>query len=998
MKRQVSSRQQSGLKPLSQCGNPERWWGRTIAHFDYPVMSAQPGQQVPQSGGVAASPNQIGRQNARRGGRGAGRVLPAPRNAAQNIPGAQSPLASPPATGGPPVVVAAVTVPAGVQVAARRLPNRVPEDMLKALCNIFGEVENGPFPCTEAGMWNVLETVKAWLAITGHTRWVPKFGRSSGAICGLSWTLKVGKMGKPEWKVLGYEVRNASSTRWDFYPLPLYTMMSTITTVCDLDLVRLPEHWTDLMQPMLLSGARVGVHEMSYRGFTFLEASPHNWVAVPSAALAEVQALTVGRPVDPQLVVETVRRLRSSLKHHGWGEDISGDYAEAIAVWVLRKKESESLSWVPAALRHKSMAAEYWSGSNWHDYLLEKKTWFELVNPDPELLRPVVQPMLLILFGMLAGWLLFGEGSLAPAALPVSVLAAWVLAAVSEEVLKKAWPGFSTVLIIMVEWWSDGFSRRYVPTAMVHVVCSYLPLVWAVSLHVLWNVMVWWTFVPAVLALPLGVDKYLEATSDVCVCEFLQPPYPPIAPGCSVALPEVAFCNQPRRPAVRFVAVRVEGVVTSMYRACMCNEEAAVRRRVTVDSLGDNPEWVSWFRKARRVGPISVPTLQDWLEHLDAKQLSAMEKVIGTTERHDLTIDAFVKRELAVFSIDGCQVKEVLKPRLIQGRRPVVRLATGPSTWAYGKALADAYHYAWSRLVYAGGMTAEGIGDWYARMTQQLCHAVAGRMPVWVSIDCTRWDSTVGPTPMSLLYGEYTRAGFTDDALHALKGRDGTRKGRTAGGIKYKVTATVASGDGDTSAGNSRLHLVMLESCPAVLAGAVMGDDSLIYTRDVEAVLEHYRKGGMQPELAPDIDFCSQLVWPVGDGKFVLGPKIGRVLSKTFQCRHLMPGRYLGWLRGVCIGMNCSASFVPILRVLVPRLEQLSGHSRVVDVDDYPEKIRASQRHEVSDETWEFFFVRYGVSKVRALELESQIARMELGDVLRASEFKGFVTRDIIGT
>jgi hypothetical protein len=350
---------------------------------------------------------------------------------------------------------------------------------------------------------------------------------------------------------------------------------------------------------------------------------------------------------------------------------------------------------------------------------------------------------------------------------------------------------------------------------------------------------------------------------------------------------------------------------------------------------------------------------------------------------------SFVKREKAVW-VAGCYTfKRDPVPRLIQGRSVDVKVATGPFTWAYGKSLCKLYA-ADTDYVYASGVSAEDLGKVLERHPDQGPNGYN-----WVAFDCKRWDSTVGPSPTLCLWREYKKCGAPKNCIDTFRDRHKRRFGKTRSGITYSRFAQVSSGDGDTSAGNTRIHLVMLENCGAVKAAIVHGDDSCVYTNDVEAVSHHYRVGGFNPVPSQDFDFCSALFWPTEDG-LVLGPKIGRLLAKTFtSTHHFSPSKHLEWLRGVCLGLDVSCSYIPILRALIPRLLHLCGDGKVWCQDSYDYKTRAAARHGLCEETWIFMQHRYDLSEQDVLAMESELQTVELGTLLCGAPWLDLVIRDM---
>lgn len=139
--------------------------------------------------------------------------------------------------------------------------------------------------------------------------------------------------------------------------------------------------------------------------------------------------------------------------------------------------------------------------------------------------------------------------------------------------------------------------------------------------------------------------------------------------------------------------------------------------------------------------------------------------------------------------------------------------------------------------------------------------------------------------------------------------------------------------------------------------------------------------------VTPDeMEFCSSRFWPVvtdGQPSRVLGPKIGRMLSKTFYVKSEIPDKlHEAWLKSVCVGVEKDVSFIPILRVVVKTLLRLTSAAPDLPmsyfarygVKDFEEKVRANSPHEVCDDTWCLMETLYGCTKSEVLEVERLIA------------------------
>jgi len=584
---------------------------------------------------------------------------------------------------------------------------------------------------------------------------------------------------------------------------------------------------------------------------------------------------------------------------------------------------------------------------------------------------------------------LFGRSG-PPGTVEVGGEVGMLLSVVGEELLKRSHL-LATPMVIATEASIHGW--RYLPTATMHLVSVAVPLPIGVLLHYTYN-----SFVAGEAWGSRSRETGPPAHYDVCVDqegsvlrdnEAVQAPSTFSHP---LGLPVVGplACSEPKI-ATHFRALSIETVVIDVFRSCACNERAAVMSRVTSVHNEYLEIWEQWYLRSLNIGLVLQPDYDKWLSNQSSmsKGLITRDPTTGVLSGNSSVMRSFVKREKAITSVGGRSIKNNPAPRIIQGRDVATKINTGDWTWALGKRLAVVYHPG-GNFMYASSRSAEEIGNFYDR------HACEQEEGKWVAIDCSRWDRSVGPAALHTLNQAYKAAGAPRCLLDAFRDRGKIRHGKTSHGWKYSRAGQVSSGDGDTSSGNGWLHLMLLSNCSAVKAAAVSGDDAIIFTTDVDAVLTQYRAGGMDPVLAPDVDFCSSLFWPTNDGT-VLGPKIGRFLAKTFYCVHKFDGGYMPWLRGVCLSLENTCSFVPILRVIVPRLLFLCGVGKVWRGEKYLYKSLAANQHSVVEETWAFMQDRYGLSESDVLAMEEQAAQITIGSTLGGDDWIGLVTRDTLG-
>jgi len=420
--------------------------------------------------------------------------------------------------------------------------------------------------------------------------------------------------------------------------------------------------------------------------------------------------------------------------------------------------------------------------------------------------------------------------------------------------------------------------------------------------------------------------------------------------------------------------------------------------------------------------------LSKYPEHSRAEMRRAREhiKECGLV-RKDALVEAFIKREWKPVHID--KILDVTKtmgdPRVIQGRSVNFKVAMGPWMWSFGKQLSSAWHPKSDTVIsVASSVSAEEVGAWFYDALQTV------QDPVIIDSDVPRWDAQVCPAAKSFLCSAYGMLGAPSNVLKIR----GTMHlgGRFRKGTRYTTTGQVQSGDGDTSAGNCMIHggvdlaflinyICTQEEAKASSADSqlsvdeqinvlktklrtqrnmrtiVLGDDGVkVFSKEMwEHSADDYAKWwedhgfigtaiSVKPTYAAE--FCSARFWPIDIGSvetYCLGPKIGRVLAKTFYVKSEIPERdHVTWLRAVCKSIQYDVSFVPILRAVVARLLELTA-----DADDKPlstwaseksrfEQIHAATGHEVCDRTWDMMETLYGVTQESVLAVEASIKLM----------------------
>jgi len=284
--------------------------------------------------------------------------------------------------------------------------------------------------------------------------------------------------------------------------------------------------------------------------------------------------------------------------------------------------------------------------------------------------------------------------------------------------------------------------------------------------------------------------------------------------------------------------------------------------------------------------------------------------------------------------------------------------------------------YVWSPdnvVCYTSGLSAEQLGTWRANFGDEDI--------TLIEIDFTRYDAHQGVECFRLERNLYKRMGLSNhpDAAYVFEAQRMTR-GTTAHGVRYRVPFTRKSGDPNTSPGNSyitgctSMFVLHKLGCLHNSKLLVQGDDNLIAIRRTlsqvgrdnlrNEIIDYYRQLGLIAKVKvssrwSEVEFCSSLFWPTADG-FVLGPKIGRRLPKLgFSLTNLDEGQ----VKGMILGCKADMGHIPVLRVYVKWcLSHLTTVKKKLYVDrESRYKSLCASKHEICDETYEFFHDRYNI-------------------------------------
>jgi hypothetical protein len=383
---------------------------------------------------------------------------------------------------------------------------------------------------------------------------------------------------------------------------------------------------------------------------------------------------------------------------------------------------------------------------------------------------------------------------------------------------------------------------------------------------------------------------------------------------------------------------------------------------------------------------LAPKSVDEWLVHFAPGRRKQYERALALAAGDDPICDGcrfsrsvIVKREL----LPGCVSLEALAtstpeacievdadPRAISDVSVHTQLKLGPWMSAASEYLAQYWNDS-GNVCYASGMTGEQIGLWFERARASIVDCIA------FEADFSRFDRSVSQDAILAERGLYQRLGIPEPQRDVLDAQWITRGLTKRGRHFYSVPGTRKSGDPNTSVGNSFLnglfmaYAMVVAGVPASAWRAIcLGDDSLImisrlYVGTADTIVAIAESLGLKfskfhvRHLLTDCEFCSKLFWPV-EGGYVLGPKIGRSLSKMGWTLSNTKAR-LARLRGVVLGQWASWSFLPLLRQFGHRLLELSEGVEPIAHDNLY-GLLCTEEHYPNAETAVMFWDRYGWS------------------------------------
>lgn len=352
------------------------------------------------------------------------------------------------------------------------------------------------------------------------------------------------------------------------------------------------------------------------------------------------------------------------------------------------------------------------------------------------------------------------------------------------------------------------------------------------------------------------------------------------------------------KPAVYYVGMTICFPNLVTYRGCYHNEEIALRARQLI-------------RKSGTPGTRKIAWQHATALYLDTQFVRSLPDFSDVTPSD---VELFLSRYPAgrrnylhtqLERADGstnCEVSGFVKTREILPRKALAKshprfITNYPDTfllntipfWVWQKRCVEAVTRVSleQNVTFTSGLDPLTIGEWVA------CREQDGYY--FYELDGSRFDGRVAVEAKQMLSELYRRKQLSGAALRCFEATE-SLSGRTKHGIRFTTDGTVGSGRIDTSAGDSHITAATIGFAMARLGVddwhvMINGDDNVLAVRhmlNLEHLIVVLNSLGHDMEVIfrPNVnklEYCSGRFWPIGSGRRVLGPKLGRLLGKGFM-------------------------------------------------------------------------------------------------------------------
>ncbi len=415
---------------------------------------------------------------------------------------------------------------------------------------------------------------------------------------------------------------------------------------------------------------------------------------------------------------------------------------------------------------------------------------------------------------------------------------------------------------------------------------------------------------------------------------------------------------------------------------------------------------VSYFQGVFASGAAQVTDFSDWAARRGGRMyatfLEAQPLGMVTPKHYGRKImkrDVFVKVETNV-SVKHCYVDEgppYRDPRIIMGSSHVVSTVVGPFFARVAEIAKQTFDHT-RDVFYATSTTPEALGHWLGRMASQLRTGlmVLGDDMVVVyhgkmfEADISRMDGNTCAERFVALHSVYRHLGLPSRGQRLLR-KQIDKFGGTKNGVSFKCHGCRASGDDDTTLGNTLLNIGYMRP---LLEEALVNNISVAEV--CRYVVNAYRLLGWELDMVErdmdNISFCSGLFWPVqcrwveglGFVDRVYGPKVGRFIARFGHDAHGNGFSRVKYLRSIAQGWRNSLQHVPLLGDFIRSLQQWAGegatYERVVRALSW--RPSTGEAFDASADTWRMFVDRYQMTKSEIASVAQLLERVIPGPLV----------------
>jgi hypothetical protein len=347
------------------------------------------------------------------------------------------------------------------------------------------------------------------------------------------------------------------------------------------------------------------------------------------------------------------------------------------------------------------------------------------------------------------------------------------------------------------------------------------------------------------------------------------------------------------------------------------------------------------------------------------------------------TRKSFVKVENNLYYSPG---GELLKaPRLISGASPQFVVVNGPLTMAIQGQIKNLWNSE-SPFYFTSGASNVDVANY-----------IAGGVGKIMCNDVSAFDASQNLELGKLELWMYKQFGANPLQCQLFSENLKTH-GFTHHGIKYRVPGTRKSGDPWTSLFNSILNALMHFWAYLELTGdtvrealgrfriAVMGDDSVVRHSGGKLDFKHkLLELGFETEVnyeksLMDVEYCNNIMYKSIDGGYVMGPKLGRVLSKLgYFVNPPFNQHPLAILKGVALGFLPLTNFIPLMSSIIAKILEITSHVVAVSsrYNDWQLKLFGPS----GDRIYNLALMehRYGLQPEQLVKMEAEMNDMEIG-------------------